>query len=125
MCKSIFSTTCLPRPNSISATHFTTKFGRQGCRRKAKTCRPNDCMDHNNLNHNNTFGNPLHNIQKVSKKLQTWLRRKPCGRISHPWQYTHRNYGLQVTPAHMTCISLNFVAADRCILTGRILFCAI
>ena len=39
--------------------------GRQGCRRKAKTHHPNDCMDHNDLNHNYTFGNPLHNIQKV------------------------------------------------------------
>ena len=47
------------------------------------------------------------------------------GAFSHPWQYTHLNCGSQVTPARMTCISLNFVAADSCRLTGRILFCAI
>ena len=46
MCKSIFSTTCLPRPNSISATHFTTKLGRQGRRRETKACRPNDRVDY-------------------------------------------------------------------------------
>ena len=45
--------------------------------------------------------------------------------ISHPWQYTHCNCRSQVTLVHMTCISLNFVAADSCRLTGRILFCAI
>ena len=65
MRKSIFSTTRLPGPNSIPATHFTTKLGRQGCRRKAKTRRPNDRMDHNDINHNSTFGNSLHDIQKV------------------------------------------------------------
>ena len=66
MHKSIFSTSCLPRPNSISATHLATKLWRQGCRRKAKSCCPNDRVDCNDFNHNNTFGNPLHNIQKVS-----------------------------------------------------------
>ena len=66
MCKGIFPTTCLPGRNSIQATHFTTKLGRQGCRRKAKTRSPNDCMDYNDINHNNIIGNPLHNIQKVS-----------------------------------------------------------
>ena len=55
MHKSIFFATCLPGPNSISATHFTTKLGRQGCRRKTKTHRPNDRMDHNDFNHNSTF----------------------------------------------------------------------
>ena len=30
--------------------------------------------------------------------------RKPCGCISHLSQYTHRNYGSQVTPALITCI---------------------
>ena len=46
MRKSIFSTTCLPGPNSISTTHFTTKLGRQGCRRKTKTRSPNDRLDY-------------------------------------------------------------------------------
>ena len=66
MHKSIFFTTCLPGPNSIPATHFATKLGRQGCRRKAKTRHPNDCVDHNDFNYNSTFGNSLHDIQKVS-----------------------------------------------------------
>ena len=66
MHKSIFFTTCLPGSNSIPATHFATKLGRQGCRRKTKTSRPNDHVDHNNFNRNSTFGNPLYNIQKVS-----------------------------------------------------------
>ena len=66
MCKSIFSATYPPGSNSIPATHFATKLGRQGCRRKTKTRRPNDCMDHNDFNHNSTFGNSLHDIQKVS-----------------------------------------------------------
>ena len=49
MRKSIFFPTCLPRTNSIPATHFATKLGRQGCRRKTKTCHPNDCVDYNDL----------------------------------------------------------------------------
>ena len=40
MCKSIFSTTCLPRPNSISATHLTTKLGRQGVQKENKNSPP-------------------------------------------------------------------------------------
>ena len=66
MRKSIFSATCLPGSNSISTIHLATKLGRQGCRRKAKTRHPNDRVDYNNFNHNNTFGNSLHDIQKVS-----------------------------------------------------------
>ena len=66
MRKSIFSTTCLPRSNSIPATHFATKLGRQGCRRKTKNRCPNDRVDHNDFNCNSTFGNSLHDIQKVS-----------------------------------------------------------
>ena len=66
MRKSIFSTTCLPGPNSIPATHITTKLGRQGRKRKAKTRSANDCLDYNDIIHNNTIGNPLYNIQKVS-----------------------------------------------------------
>ena len=65
MHKSILFATCLPGTNSISATHFATKLGRQGCRRKTKTRRPNDRSDHNDLNHNSTFGNSLLDIQKV------------------------------------------------------------
>ena len=66
MCQSIFSTTCLPRPHSISTTHFATRFGRQGCGRKTKARSPNDRVDYNDFNHNNTSGNSLHNIQKMS-----------------------------------------------------------
>ena len=32
----IFCTTCSPGPNSFPTTNFTTKLGRQGCRRKTK-----------------------------------------------------------------------------------------
>ena len=42
------------------------KLGRQRHRRKPKTRSTNDCLDHNDINYNNTFGNPLYNIQKVS-----------------------------------------------------------
>ena len=66
MRKSIFSATCRPGTNSIPATYFATELGRQGCRRKTKTRHPNDRVDHNNFNHNSTFGNSLHDIQKVS-----------------------------------------------------------
>ena len=65
MCKGIFFTPCLPRSNKFPTAHPATKLGRQGCRRKAKTHHTNDRMDNNDLNHNCTFGNPLHNIQKV------------------------------------------------------------
>ena len=65
MRKSIVSTTCSPRPNSIPTTHFTTKLGRQGCRRKTKTRSPNECLDYNNINYNNTIGNSLYNFQKM------------------------------------------------------------
>ena len=64
MCKSIFSATRLPGSNSISTTHIATKLGRQGCRRKTETRRPDDRVDHNDPNHNNTFGNSLHDILK-------------------------------------------------------------
>ena len=41
-------------------------WGDKGAEGKQKTRRPNDRMDNNDLNHNSTFGNSLHNIQKVS-----------------------------------------------------------
>ena len=66
MGQSIFFTTCLPKPNSISTAHFATRLGRQRCGRKTKTRHPNDRVDHNDLNHNNTSGNSLHDIQKMS-----------------------------------------------------------
>ena len=66
MCKSIIFATGLPGSNSIPATHFATKLGRQGSRRKTKTRCQNDSMDYNNFNRNNTFGNSLYDIQKVS-----------------------------------------------------------
>ena len=91
MCKSIFFTTCLPGPDSIPATHVTTKLGRQGCRRKAKTRCPNDHMDHNNFNHNNTFGNSLHDIQKVSLRFLITKGMLPLVPIQHntPRHYAH------------------------------------
>ena len=66
MRKSIFFTTCLPRLNSIPTTHFTTKLGRQGCRRKTKTSSPNYCLDYNNIDYNNIIGDSLYNFQKMS-----------------------------------------------------------
>ena len=83
MHKSIFSTTCLPGPNSIPATHFATKLGRQGCRRKAKTRHPNDRVDHNDFNHNSTFGNSLHDIQKVSLHILITKGMLPLVPIQH------------------------------------------
>ena len=92
MCKSIFSTTCLPGPNSIPATHFATKLGRQRCRRKAKTRRPNDRVDHNNFNHNSTFGNSLHDIQKVSLCILLTKGMLPLVPIQHDTP-RHRTHG--------------------------------
>ena len=84
--------TCLPRPNSISATHFATKLGRQGCRRKTKTRRPNDRVDHNNFNHNSTFGNCLHDIQKVSLCILLTKGMLPLVSIQHDTP-RHRAHG--------------------------------
>ena len=55
-------------PNQINFQPPTLpqNWGDKGAEGKAKTRRPNDRMDNNDLNHNYTFGNPLHNIQKVS-----------------------------------------------------------
>ena len=69
MCQSIFFTTCLPKPNSISTGYFATRLGRQRCGRKTKARHPNDRVDHNDLNHNNTSGNSLHDIQKMSIRI--------------------------------------------------------
>ena len=38
----------------------------KGAEGKQKLTAQNDHLDHNDFNHNYTFGNPLHNIQKVS-----------------------------------------------------------
>ena len=65
MRNSIFSTTCSPGPNSFTTTNFTTKLGRQGCRRKTKTRIPNDRLDYNNIDYNNTIGNSLYDFQKM------------------------------------------------------------
>ena len=92
MCKSIFSTTCLPRPNLIPPTHFATKLGRQGCRRKAKTRHPNDRMDHNDFNHNRTFGNSLHDISKVSLCFLITKGMLPLVPIQHN-TLRHRTHG--------------------------------
>ena len=92
MRKSIFSTTCLPGPNSIPATHFTTKLGRQGCRRKAKTRHLNDRVDHNDFNHYTTFGNSLYNIQKVSLCILLTKGMLPLVPIQHD-TLRHRAHG--------------------------------
>ena len=91
MRKSIFFATCPPGTNSIPATHFATKLVRQRCRRKTKTHRPNDRVDHNNFNHNNTFGNPLYDIQKVSLCILITKGMLPLVPIQHdtPRHSTH------------------------------------
>ena len=69
MRKSIFFTTCLPRSHSIPTAHFTTRLGRQGCRRKTKTRSPNDRLDYNNIDYNNITSHPLRNFQKMSLRI--------------------------------------------------------
>ena len=107
MCKSIFSTTCLPRPNSISATHFTTKLGRQGRRRKTKARRPNDRVDYNDFDNNNTFGNSLHDIQKVSLCILFTKGMLPLVPIQHDTlrhrmhRYFHRSCKLGFGRSHV------------------------
>ena len=92
MCQGIFSTTSLPRPNSISTTHFATELGRQGCRRKTKARRPNDCVDHNDFNHNNTSSNSLHDIQKMSICILLTKGMLPLVSIQHD-TLRHRTHG--------------------------------
>ena len=92
MCQSIFSTTCLPGPNSISATHIATKLGRQGCGRKTKAHRPNDRVDHNNFNHNNTSGNSLYDIQEMSICILFTKGMLPLVSIQHDTP-RHRAHG--------------------------------
>ena len=87
---------------------------------KQKTRSPTDRLDHNNIDYNYVISDPLHDFQKMSlcilfaqgvlplvpiqhdtprhradgyfrRDCKTWLRRKPCGRISHPSQSTPRN----------------------------------
>ena len=83
MCQSIFSTTCLPRPNSISTTHIATKLERQGCGRKTKAHCPNDRVDHNDFNHNNTSGNSLYDIQEMSICILSTKGMLPLVSIQH------------------------------------------
>ena len=92
MCKSIFFTTRIPKRNSILTAHFATKLGRQGCRRKTKTRSPNDRLDYNNIDHNNTTGDPLCNSQKVSLCILLAKGVLPLVPIQH---YTprHRAHG--------------------------------
>ena len=92
MCQSIFSTTCSPGPNSILTTHFTTKLGRQGCRRKTKARSTNDCLDYNDINYNNTIGNSLYNIQKVSLCILITEGMLPLVPIQHDTP-RHRAHG--------------------------------
>ena len=92
MRKSILFTTCLPRSNSIPTAHFTTKLGRQGCRRKTKTRSPNDHLDYNDIDYNNITGDPLHNFQKMSLCILLAKGVLPLVPIQH---YTprHRAHG--------------------------------
>ena len=94
MCQSIFSTTCLPGPNSISTTHITTKLGRQGCGRKTKARRPNDRVDHNDCNQINTSGNSLYDIQEMSICILLTKGLLPLVSIQHntPRHRTHRYF---------------------------------
>ena len=92
MHKSIFSTTCSPGPNSFPTTNFTTKLGRQGCRRKTKTRSPNDRLDYNNINCNNTIGNPLCNFQKMSLCILITKGVLPLVPIKHD-TLRHRAHG--------------------------------
>ena len=91
MRKSIFSTTCSPGPNSFPTTNFTTKWGRQGCRRKTKTRSSNDRLDYNNIDYNNTIGNSLYDFQKMSLRILITKGVLPLVPIQH---YTPRH------PAH-------------------------
>ena len=84
--------TCSPGPNSIPTTHVTTKLGRKGCRRKTKTRSPNDRLDYNNIDHNNTIGNSLYDFQKMLLHILITKGVLPLVPIQH---YTprHRAHG--------------------------------
>ena len=92
MHKSIFFTTCLPGPNSILTAHFTTKLGRQGCRRKTKTLSPNDRLDYNNIDYNNITGDSLHNFQKMLLCILPAQGVLPLVPIQH-YTMRHRAHG--------------------------------
>ena len=92
MRKSIFSTACSPGPNSISTTHFTTKLGRQGCRRKTKTRSSNDHLDYNNIDYNNIIGDSLYNFQKMSLCILITKGVLPLVPIQH-YTMRHRAHG--------------------------------
>ena len=62
---------------------FATKLGRQGCRGKTKARCPNDHVDHNNFNHNNTSGNSLYDIQEMSKCIPFTKGMLPLVSIQH------------------------------------------
>ena len=90
--KAISFTICLPEPNSISTAHFATRLGRQRCRRETKARCPNDRVDHNDLNYNNTSGNPLHDIQKMSIRILLAQSMLPLVSIQHDTP-RHRAHG--------------------------------
>ena len=92
MRKSIFSTTHSPGPKSISTAHFTTRLGRQGCRRKTKDRSTNDCLGHNDINYNNTIGNSLYNFQKMSLCILVTKGMLPLVPIQHDTP-RHRAHG--------------------------------
>ena len=60
--------------------------------RKAKTRRPNDHVDYNDFNHNSTFGNSLHDIQKVSLCILLTKGMLPLVPIQHD-TLRHRAHG--------------------------------
>ena len=63
----------------------------QRCGRKTKARRPNDHVDHNDLNHNNTSGNSLHDIQKMPIRLLLAQGMLPLVSIQHntPRHHAH------------------------------------
>ena len=91
MRKSIFSTTRSLGPNSISTAHFTTRLGRQGCRRKTKDSSTNDCLGHNDINYNNTIGNSLYHFQIMSLCILVTKGMLPLVPIQHdtPRHHAH------------------------------------
>ena len=64
--KAISIPTAYPDQIKFQPPTLPQNLGDKGAEGKAKTRCPNDHLDHNDFDHNYTFGNPLHNIQKVS-----------------------------------------------------------
>ena len=67
-------------------------WGDKGVEGKQKARRPNDHVDHNDLNHNNTSGNSLHDIQKMSIRILLAQGMLPLVSIQHDTP-RHRTHG--------------------------------